>query len=154
MKNTIFFAVLLLFVLGCKTQQATQLDNKTESMIKGNWTITAVIFSGSDYFKVTSFELADSNCFVGSTWKFVSNNNKGEMKLNAVACPSFASPITWFINKEGNFVMKILNNEKAKKVNEGYILKVANLTENSFELIDKINVAGQWKDLTYQFEKN
>ncbi|HEX5743556.1 MAG TPA: hypothetical protein VFY09_06615 [Flavobacteriaceae bacterium] len=154
MKNTIFFAVLLLFVLGCKTQQATQLDNKTESMIKGNWTITAVIFSGSDYFKVTSFELADSNCFVGSTWKFVSNNNKGEMKLNAEECPSFASPITWFINKEGNFVMKILNNEKAKKVNEGYILKVANLTENSFELIDKINVAGQWKDLTYQFEKN
>lgn len=154
MKNTIFFAVLLLFVLGCKTQQATQLDNKTESMIKGNWTITAVIFSGSDYFKVTSFELADSNCFVGSTWKFVSNNNKGEMKLNAEECPSFASPITWFINKEGNFVMKILNNEKAKKVNEGYILKVANLTENSFELIDKINVAGQWKDLTYQFETN
>lgn len=154
MKNTIFFAVLLLFILGCKTQQATQLDNKTESMIKGNWTITAVIFSGSDYFKVTSFELADSNCFVGSTWKFVSNNNKGEMKLNAEECPSFASPITWFINKEGNFVMKILNNEKAKKVNEGYILKVANLTENSFELIDKINVAGQWKDLTYQFEKN
>lgn len=154
MKNTIFFAVLLLFILGCKTQQATQLDNKTESMIKGNWTITAVIFSGSDYFKVTSFELADSNCFVGSTWKFVSNNNKGEMKLIAEECPSFASPITWFINKEGNFVMKILNNEKAKKVNEGYILKVANLTENSFELIDKINVAGQWKDLTYQFEKN
>ena len=144
----------MFFVIGCKTPQATQLDNKTEAMIKGNWTITAVVFSGSDYFKVTSFELADSNCFVGSTWKFVSNNNKGEMKLNAVACPSFASPITWFINKEGNFVMKILNNEKAKKVNEGYILKVANLTENSFELIDKINVAGQWKDLTYQFVKN
>lgn len=154
MKNIIFYGVLLFFVIGCKTPQATQLDNKTEAMIKGNWTITAVVFSGSDYFKVTSFELADSNCFVGSTWKFVSNNNKGEMKLNAVACPSFASPITWFINKEGNFVMKILNNEKAKKVNEGYILKVANLTENSFELIDKINVAGQWKDLTYQFVKN
>ena len=154
MKNIIFYGVLLFFMVGCKTHQVTQLDNKTEAMIKGNWTISAVIFSGSEYLKVTSFELADSECFVGSTWKFVSNNNKGEVKLNANECPSFASPITWFINKEGNFVMKILNNEKAKKVNEGYILKVANLTENSFELIDKINVAGQWKDLTYQFVKN
>lgn len=154
MKNIIFYGVLLFFMVGCKTHLATQLDNKTEAMIKGNWTISAVIFSGSEYLKVTSFELADSECFVGSTWKFVSNNNKGEMKLNANECPSFASPVTWFVNKEGNFVMKILNNEKAKKVNEGYILKVANLTENSFELIDKINVAGQWKDLTYQFVKN
>jgi hypothetical protein len=140
--------------VGCKSKQATQLDNKTEAAIKGNWTITSVTFPGSEYLKVTSFELADSNCFVGSTWKFVSNNNKGDMGLNAMGCPSFSSPITWFVNKEGNFVMKILNNEKAKKVQEGYVLKVDNLTENSFQLIDRINVGGQWKELTYQFIKN
>lgn len=154
MKNIIFLSVLTLFLIGCKSKQATQLDIKKEVAIKGNWTISSVGFPGSEYIKITSFELADSNCFVGSTWKFVSNNNKGEMVLNAFGCPSFGSPITWFINKEGNFVMKILNNDKAKNVNEGYVLKVDNLTENSFQLIDKINVGGQWKELTYQFIRN
>ncbi|MDP3353169.1 MAG: lipocalin family protein [Flavobacteriaceae bacterium] len=154
MKKIIFLGVLILLFVGCKSKQATQLDNKTEAAIKGNWTITSVTFPGSEFIKVTSFELANSNCFVGSTWKFVSNNNKGEMVLNATGCPSFSSPITWFINKEGNFVMKILNNDKAKKIQEGYVLKVANLIENSFQLIDNINVGGQWKELTYQFIKN
>jgi len=57
--------------------------------IKGNWTISAVTYPGSDYIKVTSFDLADSKCFVGSTWKFISNNNKGEMALNNGACTAF-----------------------------------------------------------------
>jgi hypothetical protein len=49
--------------------------------------------------------------------------------------------------------MKIINDYKAKKVNQGYILRVANVTETSFELIDKINVGGSMKEVTYQFQK-
>ena len=33
------------------------------------------------------------------------------MILNATSCTSFSSPITWYINKDGNFVMKIINND-------------------------------------------
>ena len=66
---------------------------------------------------------------------------------------AFSSPITWFINQEGVFVMKILNDYKAKKVNQGYTLRVANVTETSFELIDKINVGGSIKEVTYKFQK-
>jgi hypothetical protein len=40
------------------------------------------------------------------------------MILNASNCPSFESKITWFINKEGNFVLKILDENKARKVTE------------------------------------
>ena len=154
MRKIIFLSVITLLLVGCKSNPVTQLDRKTAVGIKGNWTLSAVEYPGSTYIKVTTFELADSNCFVGSTWKFIANNNTGEMSLNAVGCPSFSSPITWYINKEGNFVMKILNDYKAKKVQDGYVLKVANLTENSFQLIDKINIGGQWKEVVYQFNKN
>lgn len=154
MRKALFLSFLLLFLIGCKSKQATQLDNKTEVKLKGSWTVTDVMFQGSEFFKVVSFELADSKCFEGSSWNLISNNNTGNFTINNMNCKAFGTPITWFINKEGNFVMKILNQNKAKKVNEGYVLKVANITENSFQLIDKINVGGQLKELTYQFKRN
>ena len=36
---------------------------------------------------------------------------------------------------------------------QGYYLKVSNQTSISFQLIDVIDVAGQKKDIVYQFEK-
>jgi hypothetical protein len=136
MKKTIFLILVTTFLVGCKSNPATKLDMKSEIALKGNWTVTKVVYPGSDYIKVTSFDIADSQCFVGSQWKFVSNNNTGEMKLNNSSCTSFDSKITWFINKEGNLVMKFLSEGiKAKHTLSGYVLKVANSTPNSFQLI-------------------
>ena len=157
MKKSVMLLFLVVLFIGCKPKQTvtnTKLDTKSEVAIKGNWTITSVIFPGSEYIKVNSFDIADSKCFVGSTWKFISNNNKGEMALSNASCTAFSSPITWYINKDGNFVMKIINETKAKKVLEGYILTIANSTESGFQLIDKVNVGGQYVNVTYQFSRN
>ena len=157
MKKSVILLLLMVFFVGCKPKQTvtnTKLDTKSEVAIIGNWTVTSVTYPGSEYIKVNSFDLADSKCFVGSTWKFISNNNKGEMALTNASCTAFSSPITWYINKNGNFVMKIINDTKAKKVLEGYILTIANSTENSFQLMDKVNVGGQFVNVTYQFNRN
>lgn len=152
MRKLIFlFAVIAM--VGCKSTSpvTTKVDNKTERTLKGNWMITSVSYPGSDYIKVKSFEMFDSQCFVNSNWSFVSNNNKGTMALTD--CGSFASDITWYVNKEGQVVLKILNAEKSKKVNQGYVLNVGTITENSFQLIDKINVGGSPANVVYQFER-
>ena len=125
--------------------------------MKGNWTISSVEFPGSDVMTVNSFEIADSKCFEGSTWKFVSNNNKGEMMLNNVSasCPSFSSPISWFVNKEGQFVLKVLNaGVKAKKVRDGYVLDMGATSETSFQLIDRVMIGGKSTQVVYNFQKN
>jgi len=146
---------MAVFIFGCKSQSVTntKVDLKSQVSIRGDWSITAVTYPGSDYIKITSFDLADSKCFVGSNWKFIANNNKGDMALNSPNCTSFTSPITWYINKEGNFVMKIINDTKAKKVVDGFILRIANQNETSFQLIDKVNVGGKLVDVVYQFQK-
>jgi Lipocalin-like domain len=158
MRKIILFCALAVLAVACKTSTGatnTNLDRKSQVEIKGNWQITAVTYPGSEYIKVTSFDLADSKCFVGSQWKFISNNNKGDMTLNSPSCTGFTSAITWFINKEGQFVMKILDqNTKARKVRTGFVLGVANQTETSFQLIDKIDVGGKITDVVYQFQKN
>lgn len=158
MKKLIMLCIFTVLLYSCKSQSvtSTKVDNKTERTIKGNWTITSVDFTGSDYMTVNSFEIADSKCFEGSTWKFVSNNNKGEMMLNNVgaSCPSFSSPITWFINKDGQFVLKILDaGVKAKKVRDGYVLNVGNMTETSFQLIDRVQIGGKSTQVVYNFQK-
>jgi len=159
MKKTLFILLLLTAFISCKSTSSTvntNLDNKTERMLKGDWTLTSVNYPNSAYFKVNSFNIEDSKCFVNSNWSFVSNNNKGEMSLNNVssACKNFSSPITWYINKEGNFVLKIINEYKAKEVNNGFVLAINNVTETSFDLVDTINVAGQTKNITYSFQRN
>jgi len=156
MKKIILVSFLSLLIFSCKSSSSAtsaKLDTKSEVAIKGNWQIVSVNYPGSDVIKVTSFDLADSKCFIGSTWKFISNNNRGTMTLNSPKCTAYSTPITWFINKEGQFVMKILDEAKAKTVKSGYVLRVANQTGTSFQLIDRINVGGNMADVVYQFEK-
>ncbi len=156
MKKVILLFALAIIGLGCKSQSpvSTKLDNKSEVAIKGDWIISAVTYPGSEYIKISSFDIADSKCFVGSTWKFISNNNKGNMALTKSDCISFESTITWYINKEGQFVMKMIDaGVKRKRVTEGVILSVANQTESSFQLIDRINVGGKSVEVVYQFQR-
>jgi hypothetical protein len=156
MRKVILLCTFAIMVFACKTTSvtSTKLDRSSQVEIKGNWQINSVTFPGSEYIKVNSFQIADSKCFEGSAWKFVSNNNKGSMTLTKLNCPAFSSPITWFVNKEGQFVLKILDaGEKAKKVRDGYVLRLANQTESSFQLIDRIEVGGKLTDVVYKFQK-
>lgn len=156
MKKIISICLLSVLMFACKSTSATstKTDRKSQIAIKGDWVISSVTYPGSQYVKVNSFQLADSDCFVGSTWKFVSNNNKGTMALTKANCVAFSSPITWFVNDQGQFVLKVLDaGIKAKKVRDGYILGLANQTETSFQLVDRIDVAGKMTDVVYQFQK-
>lgn len=145
-------------VFGCKSKSATatKLDRNSQVMMKGNWTLDKVTTPVSNLVKVTSFYLADSECFEGSQWKFISNNNKGDMALRGGGnCPAFSSPITWFVNREGQFVLKVLNaGEKARKVRDGYVLGVQNQTENEFELYETVDIAGKPSKIVYHFRRN
>ena len=153
----IILAILVIFAVGCKSKEqvvGTKLDRSTEIAIKGNWVLSSVSYEGSDYIKVTSFAIADSKCFEGSDWSFVANNNKGKMALNNANCSSYASDITWYINKEGKFVMKFLTEGvKAKHNTSGYILGVNVQSKEQFQLVDKINVGNKMVDVVYQFNK-
>jgi hypothetical protein len=156
MKKNILILIVSVFVFSCKSKSPveTKLDMKTEVALKGNWIITSVTYPGSDYIKITSFNVEDSKCFVESEWNFISNNNKGSMVLKKNGCRSYSTPITWYVNKEGNMILKFLDEGlKSKKIKEGYIVKVSNVSETTFQLIDKINVGGKLTDVVYQFQK-
>lgn len=148
MKRFLLASVFAVFIASCSS-----LDTKSQSGLKGNWTITQVTYPGSEYIKVNSFDIADSKCLEGSSWSFVSNNNKGEMSINKAGCPSFSSPIVWTVTKEGAFTLKITEGEKAKRVTQGYFLQMRNQTSETFQLVDNVSVGGKNVEVVYQFQK-
>jgi hypothetical protein len=168
MKKLIPILLLIIAASACKSKSTgsatkvknepvanTKLDRSAQTTIKGNWVITSVSFPGSKIIAVKSFQIADSKCFVGSTWNFISNNNKGSMKLTKSDCITFESPIVWSVNKDGIFVLKIVEaGTKAKAVTQGFMLRLTTQSENSFQLIDTVDIAGKMTEITYQFEKS
>ncbi|MBW3519399.1 lipocalin family protein [Flavobacterium sp. NKUCC04_CG] len=152
MRKLIVLSVMALFAVSCKPT----MDSKSQVGIKGNWTLTNVKNIGGEFVKINSFNIADSKCFVGSQWNFVSNNNSGNLSLNAGGnCPEFSSNFKWTISPAGEFSFKFVDQgEKAKHVTTGYALRIANQSESSFQLVDKINVGGQSSDVIYQFQRN
>ena len=150
MKKLLSLCVMLVLFASCGS-----LDQKGQVALKGNWVISSVTYPGSEYIKVTSFDVADSKCFEGSSWNFISNNNKGSLTLNSTVagCPSFSSPIVWTVTKAGTFNLKITEGEKAKRVTDGYILTIQNQTESSFQLVDNVTVGGKTVAVTYNFSK-
>lgn len=148
MKKLLFLSVFALLLGACSS-----LNHKSQVGLTGDWTITQVSYANSDYIKVNSFDIADSECFEGSSWKFVSNNNSGNMMLNKTGCPSFSSPIVWTVTKEGAFTLKITEGEKGKRVTQGYMLQMRNQSESSFQLVDNVSVGGKNVEVVYQFQK-
>lgn len=157
MKKLMLFLGVLLSLYSCKVKDAAAspaVDRKAQVAIKGNWTLTSVSYPGKEVIKVSAFQIADSQCFEGSEWSFVSNNDTGKMALTKSGCPQFSSNIKWYVNKEQQFVLKMLDaGDKARKIRDGYILLLRNQTLQSFQLVDRIEIGGKMTDIVYQFKK-
>src|SRR5690606_19111649 len=149
MKKVLLSCLSVVAMVSCSSTKHI----RSQDGIEGNWVITSVGYTGSEYIKVNSFNIADAKCFEGSMWNVVPTNNKGNMQLTKSGCPAFSSPIVWSITKTGDFTLKITEGDKAKNVTQGYFLKMRNQTDNSFQLVDNVNVGGKNTEVVYQFVK-
>ena len=63
MKKVIVLCALAIVMFACKSTSITSTNTNRQSQVamKGNWVISAVTYPGSQYIKVNSFQIADSN---------------------------------------------------------------------------------------------
>ncbi|UYW01591.1 lipocalin family protein [Flavobacterium agricola] len=150
MKKLAFIAFGSLLLASC----AAKVDTKAQVGIKGNWQVSSVNYAGSNMFPLKSFQIADSKCFVGSTWHFVSNNNTGTMSLNQSGCPAVDGDFKWTVTPNQDFTLKFVGEgEKAKNVTAGFFLKVRNQSANQFQLVDQTNIGGRPTEVVYTFNR-
>ena len=129
--------------------------------INGDWTLQTVNVTGiNTKFKAVVFNEADYNCFIGSTWTFVSNNSMGVYRLSAAAgCPATSRNIRWSIyeaaGEEKKFQFKRLDDKKnSMDSNDGFRLSVSSLTGTDMQLKSAILFECNPVVIVYNFAKN
>jgi hypothetical protein len=151
MKNLIVFALsLILFSCG-----ATKNVKTKEKIIKGNWTLNKIVYSKTGDYKVTLFEDATKECFEGSSWKFVPNNNTGMYAINNTNCVSGERDFIFVVQEIDaasgyyDFLLKPKNNENK----EGFRLQLTELSETTMQWKQYLNVDGTQFIINMNFTK-
>ncbi len=157
MKHAFIFALSILFV-SCGP---SYLANKIEKNFKGDWNLENIEFpNSSGFFDVELYNVADVNCFEGSMWKFVSNNNTGEFSLLNDSCTDETQKFTWYLDPqtaENTFpeiLFKVTTGEKARRVNKGTRIRVIALDDNQMIWEQVANFNGNEIKMQMTFFKN
>src|SRR5690554_7449130 len=111
MKKVLALGVLSLAMFSCKTATSTKNDVATQIKLKGEWTLVDVNYSAG--YKVTSFDVADANCFEGSQWKLIPNNNSGTVTLNN---PDRSEEHTSELQSRPHLVCRLLLEKKKNRI--------------------------------------
>lgn len=151
--------VLLANIFSCSVSKQA---NSMKSKINGNWMLQTITTEGITG-KVTAqiFNEASFKCFVGSSWKFSSNNSLGSYNINAsgTECGSISRAIRWSVYEPKGaareFQFKRLD-EKRNPMDgdEGFRLEIADLTTTSMQLKSHIIFEGKPAAYVYNFVKN
>lgn len=142
MKKFIFITFsIILFSCGASKNVRNQ-----EKVIKGNWTLTKITYSKTGSYNVTLFKDATANCFIGSSWKFVPNNNTGVYTINDTSCNAGERDFVFVIQEIDevsgyyDFLLKPDNNNEN---NIGFRVKLKELTETTMRWQQSLTINGE-----------
>ena len=143
-----------LFAVSCSSANQAQNARADFMKLKGSWEISSVDYDKQ--CKIKPFdEGADAQCFVGSQWNLVPNNNTGSYALAGGGdCPTITRAIKFDVNSEKQFSFKVIDaGVKAKNVTAGYVLDFQNQTPTSFTLVQNVPFEGKILKVYYNFTK-
>lgn len=153
----IFFSLSSL--ISCTvSKEASSMKHK----INGKWMLQTIATEGIQG-KVTAivFNEVSFNCFVGSSWNFISENSLGNYHINSsgTECAAITRQIRWSIYepkgapKEFQF-KKLDEHNKSIDNNEGFRMEIGELTNTTMQLKSHITFEGKPATYIYNFVKN
>lgn len=157
MKKIITFVLLVSIVISCGTPKTVIQSKK---VIKGYWTLSEITYSEMGTFDVTLLNDASKECFIGSTWQFIPNNNTGIYTINDAHCVPTGDRNFIFTIQEVDantglydFLLKPTN-VKGKSENDlGFRLQLTQLSETTMRWEQTISVGGKPFKIYMNFNK-
>jgi hypothetical protein len=154
---------LVMFIVMClATACSASKEGRTmKKSINGSWTLQTINTEGiTEKFAARVFNEADLNCFVGSSWEFISNNGSGSYTLvgGTTGCSTLQRNIRWSIYEEKDapkeFQFKRLD-EKNNPLddNNGFRLSITLPGDNTMQLKSAITFEGKPGNIVYNFVK-
>ncbi len=156
MKKFLFLALIAATALSCGTPKTVQESKK---VIKGYWTLDKVNYGSSGKFNVTLFNDTSAECFEGSTWRFIPNNNTATYTIENSNCPTgernFIFTIVEIDPASGlyDFIIKPTNAKGKSEDNSGFRVHLAQLSESSMRWEQTVSLEGEPFKINMNFSK-
>ena len=158
MKKILTLFVMAALVFSCGTPK-TVIESK--KVIKGYWSLDNISYSESGTFNVSIFNDTSKECFEGSTWRFIPNNNSGLYTINNGSCPTgernFIFAIQQIDETTGLYdfllkpTMKLGKPDKENSV--GFRLRLSQLSENNMQWAQTVTLEGKPFTINMNFSK-
>lgn len=156
MKKILILALIAATAFSCGTPKTVQESKK---VIKGYWTLDNITYDSSGTYNVTLFNDTSIECFEGSTWRFIPNNNTGTYNIDNPDCPTgernFIFTIIEIDPASGlyDFMVKPTNAKGKSDTNAGFRLRLAQLNESSMRWEQTVTLDGKPFKININFSK-
>ena len=155
----IAYSIILLFtavavITACSTSRNAASTNELgRGKVTGTWTVNSITYEGLPENAVQSvFDQGPASVFQGSTWT-LTNSGKGIYALTNGTVQS----IFWTMNNNAGTpefsFKKLEDNEKAKNVETGYTMQIANADGNNLTLKAPVQYGNGMGYIVYNMAK-
>lgn len=156
MKKFLILALVVVTAISCGTPKTVQESRK---VIKGYWVLNSISYDSSGTFNVTLFNDTSVECFEGSNWRFIPNNNTGNYTIENSNCPTGQRDFIFTIQELDqttglyDFLLKPTNAKGKSDTDVGYRLRLAQLNESSMRWEQTVNLDGKPFKINMNFSK-
>lgn len=156
MRKLVFMGLMLLTIAACAPSKVVQDSRK---VIKGYWSLDAITYSEDGQFDVQLFHDASTECFEGSMWRFIPNNNTGIYSIEDASCPvgdrNFVFTIQEVDKDTGlyDFLLKPTNTKGKSDSNTGYRINLQQLDDNNMQWKQTVTLEGEPFNIYMNFSK-
>ena len=150
--TVLFFSLLL----SCGASKTVKESRKT---IKGEWVLNTINYSEAGTYKVSLFNDVSKACFEQSTWQFIPNNYSGTYSIDKTDCNSGLRNFNFTIQEIDeatglyNFLLKPTDAKGKSESNQGFRLKLAQLSDTNMQWQQTITVDGKPFTINMNFSK-
>lgn len=151
----LFVAVALLAACG-----APKTVQESKKVLKGYWSLDTITYSETGKFNITVFNDTSKECFEGTMWRFIPNNNSGVYSVNNSNCPTgdrdFIFAIQEMDKETGlyDFLLKPTDPKHRSADGKGYRLRLAQLNDNSMRWEQTVSLEGKPFTINMNFSKS
>lgn len=156
MKRILTLLVFSALVLSCGTPKTVRESRK---VIKGYWSLDDISYSEKGTFNVQIFNDTSAECFEGTSWRFIPNNNTGTYEVQNGDCPTgtrnFIFDIQAVDQNTGlyDFLLKPTDEKHKSATDIGFRLHLDQLTDTSMKWKQTVSLEGEPFTIFMNFSK-
>ena len=156
MKKIMFLFVIASIIGACGTTKTVQESKK---VLKGYWVLNEVTYSEEGNFLIQLLNDTSKECFKGSNWRFIPNNNTGLYTISGSDCPTGDRNFIFVIQEIDevtglyDFLLKPTNEKKKSETNIGFRMHLTQLTSNKMKWEQTVSLEGNPFTIIMNFTK-